>query len=44
MPIRGVVSSLSDQKYIAALEKDLEDKEARIQALEGYIKNIGRAS
>lgn len=44
MPIRGIVSTLSDQKYVAALEKELEELRADVEALKGYIKNVGRGN
>jgi hypothetical protein len=44
MPLRGIVSTLPDPKYIAALEKIIEDLQARMSAQEEYTKNIGRAN
>jgi predicted nucleic acid-binding Zn-ribbon protein len=40
MPIHNVVSTLPDQEYVRALERELQDLKDRIVILEGAIAEI----
>ena len=42
MAIRHVVSTLPDQKYVAALEAELRELRQMIEKLQGDVRSSGR--